>query len=72
MPTPSDSPSPLTLPPSVGAPVKNRNNPNSVQLGYAAVLNLGPTFKRVNDERYTTPPRKRTVQINTKPQRKKK
>ena len=67
------TPSPLTLPPSVecpGAPVKKGKN--NVLVGFSSSLNLGPIFKRDIDDRFTTPPRQRTVPRNTAPQRKKK
>jgi len=75
MQTPPRTPSPLALPPVqqyLGAPIKNGNNPNYIPIGNIVAINLGPTFDRVNDERYTTPPRQRAVPRNMSPKRKKK
>ena len=68
--SPLRTPSPLRLPPVCpGAPVNNGNNPDYVPIGNFAALNLGPTLERVNNERFTTPPRQRTVPRNLSPQR---
>ena len=75
MQSPPRTPSPLlTLPPAVcpGAPVKKGKNPDYVPIGNFADLNLGPTLERVNNERFTTPPRQRPVPRNISPKRKKK
>ena len=70
MQTPPRTPSPLRLPPAVcpDAPLKNGTNRDYVPIGNFAALNLGPTLERVN-ERFTTPPRQRTVSRNLSPQR---
>ena len=72
MQTPPRTPSPLRLPSAVkypGAPVKKGNNPDYVPIGNNSALNLAPTLERVNNERFTTPPRQRTVPRNFSPQR---
>ena len=71
MQTPPRTPSPLRLPPVCpGAPVKNETNQDKQEYDPPGnfALNLGPTLERVN-ERFTTPPRQRTVSRNLSPQR---
>lgn len=72
MQTPPRTPPPLRLPPVCpGAPVKNETNQDYVPPGYDTALNLGPTLERVDNERFTTPPRQRPVPRNMSPKRKK-
>ena len=71
MQTPPRTPPLLTLPPAVcpGAPVKKGTNPDYVPIGNFAALNLGPTLERVENKRWTTPPRQRIVTRNMSPLR---